>query len=613
MDNRVQREEKQYLDVDGSVHGHGCIPKLAIRSVIRGRSMSQANKRTPRWIAFVVSMLAVTLVATIVLHGQGNDAAVAEGACTSANDLPPETADGPEIDGDAGGEELDIDALTYTVYRRGYGDEDARFTLRLSDPNCMQLGLYESQSIDGALRSEASKRTEVCDAISQTSADPGNAPEGFNFTEAALYIGSPSCALTGAQSLTSAGMPATAYPRRASSSAMGWGVAFSSNASTIVEGDANGVEDIFLRDNRIHRSERISVSTEGGDANGPSMFQSISGTGQVVAFMSYASNLVSSDPNGAADVFVRDRYSGSTMLASRSTAGAFGNGPSGATGVSLSADGSRIAFSSSATNLLDGVVTPPGAVYLRDLTDGTTKLVSRSMSGTAVPGNSPALSPDGRYVAFSSSSPIIVTGDTNAAGDVFVYDLVANTTRLVSAGPNGAPANGWSDFPAISSNGRNVAFESTASNLTADPPDPLTAGTPRQVYLADLLQGWIRCLSLNIRGERDRANSLRPSTSFSGRYIVFESQGDDLVVGDTNVYTVGGPADVGTDIFLFDLESGQLAIVDVDSAGVQGSGASHAPSLSPEGSLAFFSSTMPGLAANDTNLANDVFARRLFQ
>ena len=106
-------------------------------------------------------------------------------------------------------------------------------------------------------------------------------------------------------------------------------------------------------------------------------------------------------------------------------------------------------------------------VFVRDLQTGETTRVSVSSSGAEANGDSfaPALSSDGRYVAFSSAASNLVDGDTNDANDIFIRDRQANTTTRVSVGFDGSQANGGSDQPSLSGDGRLVAFTSTASNI----------------------------------------------------------------------------------------------------------------------------------------------------
>jgi Tol biopolymer transport system component len=184
-------------------------------------------------------------------------------------------------------------------------------------------------------------------------------------------------------------------------SADGRYVAFHSEATNLVAGDTNGSEDVFVRDRVTGTTERVSIATGGAEGNGHSSAESISADGRFVAFESQASNLVSGDTNGQADIFVRDRQTGTTERVSRATSGAQGNSLSG--GPAISADGRFVAFLSFSTNLVPGDTNGHYDIFVRDRLNGTTERVSVATGGTQADGDSysPAISADGRYVAFA--------------------------------------------------------------------------------------------------------------------------------------------------------------------------------------------------------------------
>src|SRR4029453_10228645 len=156
---------------------------------------------------------------------------------------------------------------------------------------------------------------------------------------------------------------------------------------------------------------------------------------------------------------------GSTTRVSTSTGGGQGNGRSFVP--AISADGWYVAFYSDASNLVSGDTNGTRDVFVRDLQRGETTRVSVSTSGTEANGDSfaPGISSDGRYVAFASAATNLVDGDTNDANDIFVRDRQTNTTTRVSVGYDGSQANGGSDPPSLSGDGRLVAFTSAAPNL----------------------------------------------------------------------------------------------------------------------------------------------------
>lgn len=280
------------------------------------------------------------------------------------------------------------------------------------------------------------------------------------------------------------------------SAADGRHVAFASDAPNLVIGDTNGFSDIFVADTLTGVIARISgANAAGGQANNPSFRPAISQTGRFIAFESTATNLTATATTvGRSHIYVHDRdVSGSgvfdtpgntsTVLVDTAPAGAEANGNS--LQVALSADGSTLAWTSDATNLVSGDANAQRDVFLRTRSGaglGATRLVSVvNTSGAQANGASqtPAVSADGRWVAFASVATNLVAGDTNAVSDIFVYDATAAVAAPVvtrisvsSAGaqaldPNSAGFQLGSINPTISADGRYVAFASLADNLTA--------------------------------------------------------------------------------------------------------------------------------------------------
>jgi Tol biopolymer transport system component len=236
-------------------------------------------------------------------------------------------------------------------------------------------------------------------------------------------------------SVSSDGTQGNGYSCYPSISADGTDVAFASDASNLVSGDINGNWDIFVRDQVTDSTERVSVSSDGTQGNGYSCYPSISAGGTYVAFMSEASNLVSGDTNGASDVFVHDRVTSSTERASVSSDGTQGNRSSYSS--SISADGTYVAFASEASNLVSGDTNGASDVCVHDRATGSTERASVSSDEMQGNGHSkwPSISADGRYVAFESLASNLVNGDTNGASDVFVHDCGPMPTPTVTHTP----------------------------------------------------------------------------------------------------------------------------------------------------------------------------------
>ncbi len=203
-------------------------------------------------------------------------------------------------------------------------------------------------------------------------------------------------------------------------------VAFYSKATNLIPNDTNGSWDIFVHDRQSGATKLVSVSSTGGQGNGWSLFPSISGKGRYVAFISSATNLVAGDTNGKVDVFVHDSQTGKTERVSLDSKGGEANGDSGDLNswrcVSISDDGRFVVFESEASNLVSGDTNNREDVFLHDRT--TKKTVRLSVNDDGVQGNNhserPSIAPDGRYVVFQSKADNLTTNDTNGATDVFM-------------------------------------------------------------------------------------------------------------------------------------------------------------------------------------------------
>jgi Tol biopolymer transport system component len=375
-------------------------------------------------------------------------------------------------------------------------------------------------------------------------------------------------------------------------------VAFTSFAGDLVAGDVNGFADVFVHDRMTGVTELVSVASSGAQGNGDSYFASISDDGRYVAFVSQATNLVPVDTNGVADVFVRDRQLGTTQRVSISTSGAQGDLQSGSTSPSISGDGHFVAFDSNATTLVALDLNGSRDVFVRDLQNGTTELVS--VDSNAVHGNGasygPSISFDGRWVAFASDATNLVTGDTNGVTDIFVRDRVNAATARVSVNSTDGQANGQSLFAAISGDGHFVAFQSVATNLVAGD----TNGSS-DVFVHDLYYNTTERVSVDSNRVQGNSDSSVPSISHDGRFVTFESTASNLVTGDVNGFA---------DVFLRDQQTGTTELVSVDSTGALANGDSgYHSGVSSDGRFVIYSSRASNLVANDTNDALDVFMR----
>jgi Tol biopolymer transport system component len=350
---------------------------------------------------------------------------------------------------------------------------------------------------------------------------------------AALSGGVNGMAQTTRVSVGPAGIEADDESEAAAVSADGRYVAFRSLATNLAAGDTNASYDVFVHDHQTAAIERVSLDSAGAEGNGDSGRPGISGDGRYVAFRSIASNLVPGDTNGVADVFVHDRQTGATERVSVDSAGLQANGPSGSPGdsPSVSADGRYVAFWSDATDLVASDTNGSADVFVRDRQAGTTERVSVGSSGVEGNGDSidAAISADGRHVAFSSLATNLVAGDLGFS-DVFVHDRLAGTTERVSVSSSGVKGNGPSESPALSADGRWVAFESWAGNLVPGDTSPGFV----DIFVHDRQTGTTECVSLDPQGNVVNGDSMSAQVSGDGRYVAFSSLASKLVPGAAN-------------------------------------------------------------------------------
>ncbi len=330
-------------------------------------------------------------------------------------------------------------------------------------------------------------------------------------------------------SLDSGGMQGNGDSLNPSISADGRCVAFHSTATDLVSGDTNLWDDVFVRDRHSGTTERVSVGSGGTQGNSASRFASLSSDGRYVAFDSYATNLVPGDTNTSIDIFVHDRQSGTTVRVSVSSGGVQGDSASRIS--SISSDGRYVAFYSYATNLVSGDTNGVSDIFVRDLQSGTTERANLSAAGAQGNGFSlhSWISGDGRCVAFASNSNNLVSGDTNPWQDIFVRDLQSGTTERVSVDAAGVQADGPSDYPSISADGRYVSFRSTASNLVSGDTNGVS-----DVFIHDRQSGTTERVSIGAGGAQGNGDSDRPSVSADGRWVAFDSGASNLVGADTN-------------------------------------------------------------------------------
>jgi len=296
-----------------------------------------------------------------------------------------------------------------------------------------------------------------------------------------------------------------------------------------VPGDGNGASDVLVRDRGSGRTTLVSVDSAGVQGNEGSFTPSISADGRYVAFASDATALVAGDHNRAEDVFVHDRRTGRTVKVSEASDGRPGNGNSYSP--AISADGRFVAFASEATNLVRGDTNGATDIFVHDLATGRTVRVSVASNGAQSDGDAftPSISGDGRYVAFITDAGNLRAGDGNRASDVFVHDGETGRTVLVSRSSDPDVSSGRGSFePSLSVDGRYVAFV-TDGALVAD-----DTNNTEDVYLAEVSGRGVRRVSLASDGSGGNGPSLGPSVNGDGTVVAFESLASNLVVADSN-------------------------------------------------------------------------------
>lgn len=373
-------------------------------------------------------------------------------------------------------------------------------------------------------------------------------------------------------------------------------VAFVSTATNLVPGDTNAKNDIFVHDRTTRVTERVSIASDGTQADNRSYGASISADGRFIAYYSSANNLVAGEQTYFSQLYVHDRTNHTTERISVATDGSLAN--QAVYGTAMSPDGRYIVFSSHANNLVPDDTNGFEDVFLRDQLNGTTERISVASDGSQ--GNrrssGQSISADGQLLAFLSDASNLVAGDTNNYTDVFVHNRVSGTTERVSIASNGAQAiGGRSGGMEISANGQVVAFSSTANNLvTAD------TNNYTDVFIHDRSNATTERVSLNYDGTQLGDDSYSDSISADGRYVAFISYAHSLDIGNVDWWY--------SDVFVYDRLTSTTELISLSSEGVQSNEESYNATISPDGRFVSFESYAPELVPNGT-YRYDVYVR----
>lgn len=414
-----------------------------------------------------------------------------------------------------------------------------------------------------------------------------------------LIFGLSACSWVGLVSVDSSGQQANGSSETPSISEDGQFVAFRSSASNLVLDDVGGFLDVFVRDLKGNTTTRVSVNSNGEQANDSSFRPRISADGRFVAFASRATNLVDNDTNGFDDLFVHDRQTGATTRVNIDSSGAEAN--AGLSDYEISSDGRYVVFDSFADNLVPGDTNGFTDVFIHDRVTGETTRISEDNSGVEGDGQSrsPDISADGRYVVFQSLASNFVASDNTFSVDIFVHDRQTGTKTRVNVDSSGVVGNNNAQFPRISGDGQVISFESFASNLVAGDTNNVV-----DVFVHEVVTGATTRVSVDSNGveQNDFGGFDINSSSIStdGRYVSFMSRATNLVGDDTN-----GVADV----FVHDRQTGTTSRVSLDALGSEGVGTNRFPIISGDGRYVAFSSSTDNFTQGDTNGLGDIFLK----
>jgi Tol biopolymer transport system component len=311
-------------------------------------------------------------------------------------------------------------------------------------------------------------------------------------------------------------------------SANGRWIAFRSAAS-LVASDDNGNDDIYVRDRKTGKTKRISVRSNGAQADDDSDEPAISANGRFVAFSTYASLVGSDTEAGSQDIYVYDRKTRKTRRVSLNSAEEPTEQADDNQTPSISAQGRFVTWQSDADNLVPNDENSQADAFVRDLERGRTTRASLTSSEEEIDDISyPSMSANGRFVTFESDDDEIVAGDTGET-DVFVRDRKLGKTRRASLGRNGKKPNAFSGYAQISPDGRYVAFCSAATNIDGAYPSD-------DVFVRDMKRGKTKLISVGANeGIPPGSGNCYPDISANGRWVAWVSGAVGLVPNDTNM------------------------------------------------------------------------------
>ncbi|TYL79806.1 tandem-95 repeat protein [Bradyrhizobium cytisi] len=307
--------------------------------------------------------------------------------------------------------------------------------------------------------------------------------------------------------------------------------------------------------------------------------------------------------SGDRNIIVDDLVSGTSTVVSTTPGGTVGVGFSYSP--VFSPDGNSILFRSSSSDLTNNLA---GDLFVKNLTTGTITRVLTAADGTPADGQlvgslepGYSFSPDGKWVVFASTADNLVAGDTNHGSDIFAKNLQTGQVIRVSTTADGAQAYGDSELPVFSPDGKSVAFQSDAENLVLGD----TNKAP-DIFIKNLETGAITRVSTGANGEQGTTTA----TAYY-EYPVFSPDGTRIAFVSTDANLVPGVGNSKGDVYEKNLVTGAIRLVSDDSFGTDGSGWSTNPTYSADGTKISFVSYAANLVPGDTNGAGDVFIKDL--
>lgn len=342
---------------------------------------------------------------------------------------------------------------------------------------------------------------------------------------------------------------------------------------------------------------RLGLLPDGSTASSSVQGAAFSPDGRYVLITSSAA-LSGTSTGGVRQLFMRDRITGRTTMASTSASGqpatAAVDDPATSRTYAASLDGRYVVFATAASNLVTGDSNGAMDVFRKDTSTGRVVLVSRNARGESVLGGvtgQPSISADGSKVAFTSGTGALLAADTNAVDDIYMADMRAGgALALVSRTAGGVQSTQAVGRPSISADGRSIAFEGTAAASVLAPGD---SDGFADVYVARPQARTIAVASLSTGGT-DNGDSSLPSISGDGSLVAFSSAA--MLV----------PTDTGADrdAYVRDLDAGT-------TRRVSGETITDAPVISVNGGRVAFAGATTGGDADDANVADDVYVRTL--